>query len=150
MFLSGSQVAVVGETTPGASQLAANYTIDDGSATMNAISALSGNSSINGTVFFQSSLLDFGEHVLTIDVTNTGLDRNYTLWSFYVNEEVYEAQEKSKKSNTRAIVGAALGVVFLILSILLSIYFYRRRKMKKVRLAKELKGMFNQIHLTHL
>ena len=75
-FQSGSHVAVYGETTPGVSLLAANYTIDGVNATTNTISALSGNSSINDTVFFESPLLDFVEHMLTIDVTNTGPDRD--------------------------------------------------------------------------
>ncbi|KAH8113966.1 hypothetical protein DFH11DRAFT_1689313 [Phellopilus nigrolimitatus] len=131
-FLSfnGSGVQVIGEIPPGQSNLSAKYIIDEGEPQYTTQPTIAQNTSFTNQVLFVSPALSFGIHNISINVTQTGGDRNYTLWSFDVlTKDTEAANAMNKNKNVGAIVGAVLGaVVFLLLLLLAACYIWRRRR----------------------
>ncbi|EJC99240.1 uncharacterized protein FOMMEDRAFT_160833 [Fomitiporia mediterranea MF3/22] len=123
---NGSQIRVFGIVPPGQGALVANYYVDSSSpSATNSEPILTQNTSMPDQLLFESSsILGAGEHNLTIEVIQTGSDRNYTLSYFQVQPST--AVQTATPSNTTQIVLGVLGGVLLLLAVV----FGTRRAMQ--------------------
>lgn len=149
MSSSGTQIHVIGVIPAGQGSLKANYTIDYGEPRTRWEPTLTQNQSLPNQMLFLSEILDMGEHNLTVDILETGGDRNFTFQMFNVamptigmNKSMDNKMEKgvggdkdsgNQGSNTAAIIGGILGsIIFLILAFFCVFFFWRRRRLARI------------------
>lgn len=105
--------------------------------------AVHGEIPTNNSVLFESPILGPGPHNLTIDVLETGDNRSYTLWSFFVKpvgESKSSMLDDNRGSNhhshtnmsTGAIVGSIVGAFVLVLFITIGIVYFSRRRRRLI------------------
>lgn len=137
MRVIGTQVVVLGLLPPGDGPLSATYSVDGDPPISNIQETLTGPSlPLGNQTFFTSGVLPFGEHVVNVNVTQTGQGRNFTFDYFEVitpsstSSPSVIATPGTKKNGTNvgAIVGGVIGgVAFLSMLLLAFIFFWKRR-----------------------
>lgn len=106
---------------------------------------------LGNQTFFTSSVLPFGEHVVNVNVTQTGQGRNFTFDYFEVitpsstpsPSVIATPGTKKNGTNVGAIAGGVIGGVAFLSMLLLAFIFFRKRRFG-VHLVKSKLPMYRQ------
>ena len=130
MCNKGTGVSVLGVLPVGTGNISALYTVDNQNEQLISIPQVE--SSKTDKVFFDSGLLDSGDHSINIDIMSTGIDRNYTFREFHIHYTIdSETQDQETKLTQLLVVNAILAALcfFLILS---HLFLYLRRNRRQL------------------
>ncbi|PAV15371.1 hypothetical protein PNOK_0913400 [Pyrrhoderma noxium] len=126
----GTGISVLGVLPVGTGNISALYTVDNQNKQLRSIPQVE--SSKTDKVFFDSGLLDSGDHSINIDIMSTGIDRNYTFREFHIHYTIDgETQDQETKLTQLVVVNAILAALcfFLILS---HLFLYLRRNRRQL------------------
>ena len=137
-LLKGTQIYVYGLLPPGNEPVSANYSIDNGTPQSKSLDASTsvGNTFVANSSFFVSPQLAYGNHTISIVVTETGQNgRNYSLDFFDFARPIDppplpgSATGRTKR-NIGAIAGGVVGALVTIVIIIIIFLWTRRRKVQ--------------------
>ena len=146
----------MGDIPPGNGSVQATYTIDEGVPVTKTEPVVLNDYPVNNTVLFTSSVLDPGPHNLSIDVLQTGVNRSYTLWAFWIEPPVdfslhatsdTAGHTRAKKLQTLEIIVGVFAFVSCIILVVFTVALIRRRKRRRmaVESLKDREGLIKSL-----